>query len=43
MARIKQKNIDEEYCIQKRLREEIREIIEKNAKNKADFSYGIVF
>jgi len=35
--RIKQKNIDEEYVIQKRLLEEIREIIEKNAKKRADF------
>lgn len=35
--RIRGKNIDEEYVIQKRLREEIGEIIEKNAKKRADF------
>lgn len=35
--RIREKNIDEEYVIQKRLREEIKEVIEKNAKKRADF------
>lgn len=35
--RINNKNIDEEYAIQRDLKIDIREIIEKNAKNRADF------
>lgn len=35
--RMRNKNIDDEYAIQKALREEIKEIIEKNAKARADF------
>ena len=36
--RIKDKNIDEEHVIQKDLRDDIREIIEKNANERIKFN-----